>query len=424
MLGRWIEGVPHARRRWRHAGHSRDGEVHDHQVQRERQPRLRHWRFVRRHDDAGLARGLSGRLQGGLVVRRRRRGVLVRRVDDGQQLGERLRERNRHHDGAGLGTLARGMYPGYTGHRPRVQLFHGDADGTIKFPNFGEAIKQWTNVLGLATSPTTTTTGLTLGTHQATRQQWKDSCGYVVLDAFESIGGDHGPSDALFDATYVRPLPRARRHRRGRSRDRAVWQRRRGRGRRRDRHGRRGRNSAGPRAARGRRRWLDRWRGRKSVGGAAGASGSGGADGERRHLIHGLRRCSRHWCQLREQQHRRRDGERRHLVHGLRRRDGERRHLVHRLRRRTRQRRHLVHGLRRCLRDRHGRRARHRRHRRGQRSGLGWLQLRSRRRRVADVASSRVRFCAGDRAADRGPSAAPRDQDLTGREYGAPLAFW
>jgi acetylxylan esterase len=104
------------------------------------------------------------------------------------------------------GDLVRGMYPGYTGHRPRVQLFHGDADPTINFKNFGEAIKEWTNVLGLSTNPTTTTTGLTLGTHQATRQQWQDSCGYVVLDAFESIGGDHGPSDALFDATYVVPF--------------------------------------------------------------------------------------------------------------------------------------------------------------------------------------------------------------------------
>jgi len=104
------------------------------------------------------------------------------------------------------GDLARGMYPGYTGHRPRVQLFHGDADGTINFKNFGEAIKEWTNVLGLATNPTTTTTGLTLGTHQATRQQWKNACGYVVLDTFQSIGGDHGPSDALFNATYVIPF--------------------------------------------------------------------------------------------------------------------------------------------------------------------------------------------------------------------------
>ena len=104
------------------------------------------------------------------------------------------------------GDLVRGMYPGYTGHRPRVQLFHGDADPTINYKNFGEAIKEWTNVLGLATAPTSTTTGLTLGTHQATRQQWKDSCGYVVLDAFTSMGGDHGPSDALFDSTYVVPF--------------------------------------------------------------------------------------------------------------------------------------------------------------------------------------------------------------------------
>jgi uncharacterized protein (TIGR03382 family) len=104
------------------------------------------------------------------------------------------------------GALARGMDSGYTGHRPRVQLFHGDADPIINYKNFGEAIKEWTNVLGLATNPTSTTTGLTLGTHQATRQQWKNPCGYVVLDAFTSIGGDHGPSDTLFNATYVVPF--------------------------------------------------------------------------------------------------------------------------------------------------------------------------------------------------------------------------
>jgi MYXO-CTERM domain-containing protein len=104
------------------------------------------------------------------------------------------------------GDLVRGMYPGYTGHRPRVQLFHGDADATISYKNFGEAIKEWTNVLGLATSPTSTTTGVTLGTHQATRQQWKNSCGFAILDAFTSIGGDHGPSDALFNASTVIPF--------------------------------------------------------------------------------------------------------------------------------------------------------------------------------------------------------------------------
>ncbi len=104
------------------------------------------------------------------------------------------------------GDLVRGMYPGYTGHRPRVQLFHGDADSIISYKNQGEAIKEWTNVLGLSTSPTTTETGLTLGSHQATRQRWKNSCGYVVLEAITSLNGDHGPSDALFNSSYVIPF--------------------------------------------------------------------------------------------------------------------------------------------------------------------------------------------------------------------------
>jgi len=104
------------------------------------------------------------------------------------------------------GDLARSFYPGFTGRRPRVQLFHGDADTTIKYPNFTEAIKEWTNVLGLGTNPTTTDTSLTLGTHQAKRQTWQGSCGFADLDAFTSIGGDHGPSDTLFVAKYVIPF--------------------------------------------------------------------------------------------------------------------------------------------------------------------------------------------------------------------------
>lgn len=103
------------------------------------------------------------------------------------------------------GDTARAMDPGYTGPRPRVQLFHGDADGTINYNNFKEAIKQWTNVLGLSADPTSTET-VTLGTHQATRQKWQNACGYVVLDAFTSMGGDHGPSDALFASQYVVPF--------------------------------------------------------------------------------------------------------------------------------------------------------------------------------------------------------------------------
>jgi acetylxylan esterase len=104
------------------------------------------------------------------------------------------------------GDIVRKMDPGYTGHLPRVQLFHGDSDTTIRYANHTEAIKEWTNVLGLSTDPTSTETGVKLGDHQAKRQKWQNPCGYVVLDAFTSIGGDHGPSDALFKAEYVIPF--------------------------------------------------------------------------------------------------------------------------------------------------------------------------------------------------------------------------
>lgn len=110
------------------------------------------------------------------------------------------------HSAQEWGDIVRKMYPGYTGHRPRVQLFHGDADTTIRYANHTEAIKEWTNLLGLTTDPSSTQTGITLGTHQAKRQQWKNSCGFVVLDAFTSIGGDHGPSDCLFVSQYVIPF--------------------------------------------------------------------------------------------------------------------------------------------------------------------------------------------------------------------------
>ncbi len=110
------------------------------------------------------------------------------------------------HTGQEWGDIARGLDPGYTGHRPRVQLFHGDADTTIRYPNFTEAIKEWTNVLDLGTNPSSTDTSLTLGTHQAKRQTWENTCGFADLDAFTSIGGDHGPSDTLFVAKYVIPF--------------------------------------------------------------------------------------------------------------------------------------------------------------------------------------------------------------------------
>ena len=56
------------------------------------------------------------------------------------------------------GDLVRAAYPGYSGRRPRMQVFHGTADTTLQYPNFGEEIKQWTNVLGVSQTPASTDT--------------------------------------------------------------------------------------------------------------------------------------------------------------------------------------------------------------------------------------------------------------------------
>ncbi|WP_448316392.1 extracellular catalytic domain type 1 short-chain-length polyhydroxyalkanoate depolymerase [Streptomyces sp. CO7] len=56
------------------------------------------------------------------------------------------------------GDLVRAAYPGYSGPRPRMQLWHGATDSTLHYNNFGEEIKQWTNVLGVSQTPTVTDT--------------------------------------------------------------------------------------------------------------------------------------------------------------------------------------------------------------------------------------------------------------------------
>ncbi|KAL3423278.1 PHB depolymerase family esterase [Phlyctema vagabunda] len=47
------------------------------------------------------------------------------------------------------GDQARSGYPGYTGTRPRLQLWHGTADTTLSYNEFLEALKQWSNVFNI-----------------------------------------------------------------------------------------------------------------------------------------------------------------------------------------------------------------------------------------------------------------------------------
>lgn len=54
------------------------------------------------------------------------------------------------------GDRVRAAYPGYTGTRPKMQFWHGTLDTTLNYNNFGEEVKQWTNVFGVSTTPTNT----------------------------------------------------------------------------------------------------------------------------------------------------------------------------------------------------------------------------------------------------------------------------
>jgi poly(hydroxyalkanoate) depolymerase family esterase len=102
------------------------------------------------------------------------------------------------------GNIVRAAYPGYSGSRPRVQLWHGMADGIINYSNQTEAIMQWTDVLGLSANPTFSTT-VTLYNHQWLRQIWQDSLGATALDAWSEYNGPHG-TDANLNALYVMPF--------------------------------------------------------------------------------------------------------------------------------------------------------------------------------------------------------------------------
>jgi poly(hydroxyalkanoate) depolymerase family esterase len=85
------------------------------------------------------------------------------------------------------GDLVRGADPGYTGARPRVQLWHGTADPTLNYANFGEEIKQWTNVLGVSQTPTSTDTPQS----GWTRTRYANSSGTVEVEAYSIAGAAH-----------------------------------------------------------------------------------------------------------------------------------------------------------------------------------------------------------------------------------------
>jgi poly(hydroxyalkanoate) depolymerase family esterase len=86
------------------------------------------------------------------------------------------------------GDLVRNdAYPGYTGPRPRVQLWHGTADTTLNYNNLGEEIKQWTNVLGVSQTPSSSDTPVT----NWNRTRYNNSSGSTQVEAYGIVGAGH-----------------------------------------------------------------------------------------------------------------------------------------------------------------------------------------------------------------------------------------
>ncbi len=99
------------------------------------------------------------------------------------------------------GDLVRSYFPSYTGHRPRLQQWHGSADTTLNFKNVAEDIKEWTNLLTLSETPTGTEQ-VTKQNASTTHQSWKNSC-YTVYETFVLSGVGHAVSfDGNAGAAY------------------------------------------------------------------------------------------------------------------------------------------------------------------------------------------------------------------------------
>src|SRR4051812_40310702 len=96
------------------------------------------------------------------------------------------------------GNLVRAAYPGYTGPRPRMQLWHGTADATVNVNNFKEEIKEWTNVLGVSETPTSTENNAIQSGWIRTR--YTDSCGGAQVEAIQETGQPHNLVVDMADA--------------------------------------------------------------------------------------------------------------------------------------------------------------------------------------------------------------------------------
>jgi poly(hydroxyalkanoate) depolymerase family esterase len=93
------------------------------------------------------------------------------------------------------GDLVRSAVPGYTGRRPRISLWHGTTDTTVRPANLVESVDQWTNVFG-----TDQTADLTETVSGHTHKVYRDGSGAAVVETYEIAGMGHAiPVDPQFN---------------------------------------------------------------------------------------------------------------------------------------------------------------------------------------------------------------------------------
>ncbi|MDG4825152.1 PHB depolymerase family esterase [Asanoa sp. WMMD1127] len=97
------------------------------------------------------------------------------------------------------GDAVRQAYPGFTGVRPRVQLWHGTNDTLVPYQLLQESIEQWTDVFGLSQTPTSTDTPRS----GWNRRRYADSSGTVQVEAYSIQGAGHSLPSAGMAATAV-----------------------------------------------------------------------------------------------------------------------------------------------------------------------------------------------------------------------------
>jgi poly(hydroxyalkanoate) depolymerase family esterase len=97
------------------------------------------------------------------------------------------------------GDAVRQAYPGYTGPRPRIQLWHGTSDTLVPYSLLQETIEQWTNVFGLSQTPTST------DTPQANwnRRRYANTSGIVQVEAYSIQGAGHSLPSAGMAASAI-----------------------------------------------------------------------------------------------------------------------------------------------------------------------------------------------------------------------------